>query len=135
MAPAAIDTLTRYFDASGLSASDFDMIFTGDLGREGSGILCELMAAQGMSLGDRHTDCGTLIFSSNQDVHAGGSGCGCSAVVLAAHIIPQLLDGRLRDVLFVGTGAMMSPDSVKQGQAIPAIAHLLRLRAPGAGRY
>ena len=131
MAPAAIDTLTRYFDASGTCAEDFDLIVTGDLGREGSAILCELMAAEGFSLGDRHTDCGRLIYDPlTQDVHAGGSGCGCCAVVTAAHFLPRLRRGEMRDILVMATGAMMSPDSVKQGQPIPAVAHLVRLQAP-----
>lgn len=131
MAPAAIDTLTRYFDASGKTAADFDLILTGDLGKVGSAILCELMDAQGTPLGDRHNDCGLLIYDlEGQDMHAGGSGCGCSAVVLAGHILPRLARGELHDVLFMATGAMMSPDSIKQGQAIPAVAHLLHLRAP-----
>ncbi len=135
MAPAAIDTLTRYFDASGKCAEDFDLILTGDLGREGSAILCELMEAQGTSLGDRHADCGTMIYDlDRQDVHAGGSGCGCSAVVLAGHILPRMQSGELKEVLFLGTGAMMSPDAIKQGQAIAGVAHLLHLRAmPGKG--
>lgn len=133
MAPAVIDTLTRYFEASGKCADDFDLILTGDLGREGSAILCELMAAQGTPLGDRHADCGTLIYDlERQDMHAGGSGCGCSAVVLAGHILPRMLRGELRELLFVGTGAMMSPDSLKQGQAIPGVAHLLYLRSMAA---
>jgi len=131
MAPAAIDTLTRYFDASRTAPTDFDLIVTGDLGREGSDILAELMAAQGLPLEDRHTDCGRLIYSPRaQDVHAGGSGCGCCAVVTAAHILPRLQRRELRDVLIMATGAMMSPDSVKQGQPIPAVAHLIRLQAP-----
>lgn len=134
MAPAAIDTLTRYFDATGRTAADFDLILTGDLGREGSAILCELMDAQGTPLGDRHADCGTLIYDlEGQDKHAGGSGCGCSAVVLAGHILPKLARGELRDVLFMATGAMMSPDAVKQGQAIPGVAHLLHLRGAEKG--
>ncbi len=137
MAPAAIDTLTRYFDATGKTAADFDLILTGDLGREGSAILGELMEAQGTPLGDRHADCGLLIYdAAAQDKHAGGSGCGCSAVVLAAHILPRMARGELRDVLFMATGALMSPDAVKQGQPITGVAHLLHLRGAeqGGGR-
>ncbi len=134
MAPAVIDTLTRYFTASGKTADDFDLILTGDLGREGSAILCELMDAQGTPLGDRHADCGTLIYDlKRQDMHAGGSGCGCSAVVLAGYILPQMQRGALREILFIGTGAMMSPDSIKQGQAIPGVAHLVHLRGMASG--
>lgn len=129
MAPSAIDTLTRYFDATGKTAADFDLILTGDLGREGSAILCELMEAEGMPLGDRHADCGMMIYDNKaQDKHAGGSGCGCSAVVLAGHILPRLARGELGDILFMATGALMSPDALKQGQSIAGVAHLLRLQ-------
>lgn len=129
MAPAAIDTLTRYFTATHTTAADYDLILTGDLGREGSALLCELMEAESLPIADRHRDCGLLIYDCRaDDRHAGGSGCGCSAVVLAAHILPRLERGDLRNILFLATGAMMSPDSVKQGLAIPAIAHLIHLR-------
>lgn len=128
MAPAAIDTLTRYFDASGCVPSDFDAIFTGDLGREGSKILQEFMRVEGYDLADRHEDCGILIFDADvQDVHSGGSGCGCSAVVLASYILPRIRSGEYKNVLVVGTGAMMSPAKLRQGASIPAIAHLIHL--------
>ena len=79
-------------------------------------------------MGERYTDCGQLIYDRmRQDVHCGGSGCGCSAVVLGAHLLPMLTEGRLGRILFLATGAMMSPDSIKQGQNIPAIAHLLEI--------
>jgi stage V sporulation protein AD len=90
--------------------------------------LYELCERQNIDLRCRHSDCGTLIFDvENQDVHAGGSGCGCSASVLCAYILPQLKEGMLKDVLFLATGAMMSPTSVQQGESIPGIAHLLHL--------
>ena len=128
MAPAAADTLLRYFSYSGHAPSDFDAIITGDLGWEGGAILCELMAAEGMDIRARFGDCGKLIYDrASQDVHAGGSGCGCSAVVLASHICPRISRGEWRNVLLVGTGAMMSPASIQQGEAIPAVAHLLHI--------
>ena len=128
MAPAALDTLTRYFSLSKTRPEDFDMIYTGDLGSEGSSILCELMLAAGYRLDEHYADCGNLIYHrTEQDVHSGGSGCGCSAVVLASHVLPKLQSGELRRVLAVGTGAMMSPSSLKQGLCIPAVAHLIRL--------
>lgn len=127
MAPAAADTLLRYFASSGYSPSDFDMIVTGDLGAEGGSILCELLSTEGIKLSDNYSDCGTLIYDSEkQDKHSGGSGCGCSAVVLSAYILPMLKSGDLSNVLLVGTGAMMSPSSIQQGASIPAVAHLLR---------
>lgn len=128
MAPAAADTLMRYFKLSGLCPADFDMIATGDLGIEGGSILCELCASQGLPLGERYRDCGAMIYDVKaQDKHSGGSGCGCSAVVLASYLYPQLESGKLKNILLLGTGAMMSPSSIQQGQSIPAIAHLLRI--------
>ena len=127
MAPAAADTLLRFFGETGESPSDFDLIVTGDLGFEGGAILEELMHAAGCPL-SHYNDCGKMIFDrERQDVHSGGSGCGCSAVVLASHILPMMHRGEWRRVLFLGTGAMMSPDSLKQGKSIPAVAHLVEL--------
>ena len=128
MAPAAEDTLMRYFQATDTHPSDFDLIVTGDLGYEGGDILCDLMRANGYPLRERYTDCGMLIYHRReQDVHCGGSGCGCSAVVLASHLLPMIERGELGRILFLSTGAMMSPDSIKQGQSIPAVAHLLEI--------
>jgi len=128
MAPAAEDTLLRFFGATDTRPSDYDMIVTGDLGYEGGSILCDLLRADGCAIADRYTDCGMLIFDrEGQDVHGGGSGCGCSAVVLAAHFLPLLESGELSRILFLSTGAMMSPDSIKQGQNIPAVAHLIQI--------
>ena len=94
MAPAAADTIMRYFDEAGLSPTDFDMIVTGDLGHEGGKILCELLLSQGLDIKDQYRDCGIMIYDRKaQDKHAGGSGCGCSAVVLASHLCPMLEAG------------------------------------------
>ena len=129
MAPAAVDTLERYFAASGKSPADFDAIVTGDLGWEGSAIFHDLLYADGIEVAPMHTDCGCMIFSRHvQDTHAGGSGCGCSGVVMSAYFLPKLRSGEIRDMLLIGTGAMMSPDALKQGQCIPAIGHLVRLK-------
>lgn len=128
MAPAALSTLVRYFSDSGEDPKDIDLIVTGDLGYEGGEILVSLARAEGIDLGKTYNDCGMMIYSRNaQDVHAGGSGCGCSAVVLASYILPKMERGEIRKTLFLGTGAMMSPTSVQQGCAIPAVAHLVRL--------
>ena len=128
MAPAALDTLLRYFKESKTSPSDYDAIYTGDLGHEGSSILREFMSIEGYNMGDEYFDCGNIIFDRlAQDVHSGGSGCGCSAVVLASYILPKLKSGELKNALLIGTGAMMSPSSLKQGLSIPAIAHLIKL--------
>ena len=128
MAPAALDTLLRYFRESKTSPSDYDAIYTGDLGHEGSSILREFMSIEGYNMGEEYFDCGNIIFDrTTQDVHSGGSGCGCSAVVLASYILPKLKSGELKKALLIGTGAMMSPSSLKQGLSIPAIAHLIKL--------
>ncbi len=126
MAPAAADTLQRFFEDTGLSPTDFDGIYTGDLGYEGGDILCELMAIEGMDVSSVYNDCGMMIYDRyKQDTHAGGSGCGCSAAVLASYLLPRLASGELRRILLLGTGAMMSPQSIQQGEYIPAVAHLV----------
>ncbi len=128
MAPAALSTLLRYFEESRLDVDEFDLILTGDLGHEGSEILRDLASAEGLDIRSRHNDCGLMIYDrERQDVHSGGSGCGCSAAVLAANIIPRIARGELSRVLFLATGAMMSPASLQQGQSIPAVAHLIKL--------
>ena len=102
---------------------------TGDLGYEGISILGDLLYAEGYDVGERLNDCGMMIYQrQTQDTHAGGSGCGCSASVVSGYLLPKIRRGELREVLVLGTGAMMSPDSIKQGQAIPAVAHLVHLR-------
>ena len=129
MAPAVIDTLTRYFTQTGTSPADYDLIATGDLGVEGHGIVSELMKNEGYDMGENYNDCGMLIYDiEKQDMHAGASGCGCSAVVLAASLLERIKCGELNDILFIGTGALMNPMSVQQGQAIPGIAHLVRIK-------
>ncbi len=130
MAPAAIDTLTRYFSDTGSSPDDFDMILTGDLGREGHGIVCDIMLSEGKDLRSVYNDCGLLLYNiESQDMHAGGSGCGCSAAVIAGHIMKRMRAGELHNVLYLATGALMSPGSVFQGLSIPAIAHLVHFTA------
>lgn len=135
MAPAAAHTLLRYFSESTLSPSDFDRIVTGDLGAEGGSILCELLLSEGLDIKSVYDDCGTIIYDRKaQDKHSGGSGCGCSAVVLASYFLPMLERGELHDIIVMGTGAMMSPSSIQQGQAIPSVAHLIRITSD-AKRY
>lgn len=130
MAPAAADTLLHFFSATGTAPTDFDLIATGDLGFEGGSILCELMRMEGVDISPVYNDCGMMIYSREiQDTHAGGSGCGCSAAVLASYLLPKLKTGELKRVLALGTGAMMSPQSIQQGQYIPAVAHLACLVA------
>ena len=134
MAPAAADTLCRYFEDGGKRP---DLIVTGDLGYEGSEILKDIMAAGDNDISSFYDDCGLLIFDrEGQDKHSGGSGCGCSASVLASCLLRRICKGELSDMLFVGTGALMNTMSLQQGADIPAIAHLVHIRGRKAeGRY
>ena len=130
MAPAICDTFLRYFKESGTAPNDYDLIITGDLGYEGASILRDIMKIEGHTFGDNYTDCGILMFDqTTQDTHAGGSGCGCSATVLSAYVLPEMERGNIKRTLFVASGAMMSPDSIKQGESIPAIGHLVLFEA------
>lgn len=125
MAPAAASTITDFLKDTGTSPEDYDMILTGDLGSVGSKLLCELMVKEsGIDISAVHRDCGVMIFDpEKQDVNAGGSGCGCSGAVVCSFIMRRLMEGELKKVLFVGTGALMSPTSSKQGESVPGIAH------------
>ena len=127
MAPAAYDTIARHLGDRGMGVAEFDWIVTGDLGDFGSRMLQELAAEGKMELGERHMDCGSMIFSPEQGYHCGGSGCGCSAVMLAGHVLPELERGAVKRVLFLSTGALMSPLSACQGESIPGIAHAVSL--------
>lgn len=126
MAPAAADTFKRYFDESGLKPRDFDVILSGDLGCEGRTITAELCEYDGIFLGENYHDCGELLYKPEQDVHSGGSGCGCSALGLAVYLYERFRKKEIKNALFVGTGALMSPMSVAQGHSIPGVAHLVR---------
>ena len=130
MAPAAADTIARYLRDTGTTPQDYDLIATGDLGQVGSELCRQLMEEKGVTLGGNYTDCGLLLFDrQRQDVHAGGSGCGCSAAVLCAHLLPLMEKGAFRRVLFCPTGALMSPTSSQQGESIPGICHAVCLVA------
>lgn len=132
MAPAVIDTLTSYFEARGEKPSDYDAIITGDLGVEGSELLRELANLSGLDLCGRHFDCGKMIYDpARQDVHCGGSGCGCSASVMTAHFLPSMERGERGRVLFLATGALMNPAIIKQKQNIFGIAPLVCLESCG----
>lgn len=128
MAPAAYDTLTALLRDTGTAPADYDCILTGDLARVGSGLLTELFRRDGIDLTPVYHDCGNLLYRPEQDVHAGGSGCGCSAAVLCGDILRRMEAGTLRRVVFAGTGALMSPVSVQQGQAIAGICHAVVLQ-------
>ena len=130
MAPAAADTLLKFLSLSGGSLEDYDAVATGDLGYEGSAMLLELLRAEGICGKDRLCDCGLMIFDrEKQDVHAGGSGCGCSACVMAAHFCERMRRKEINRMLFIGTGALLSPKTVLQKQTIPGVAHLIELES------
>jgi len=128
MAPACADTLVRYLSESGKTANDFDGIFTGDLGFEGHQIFLELCQKGGHDLRKMSEDCGKLIYDrESQEVNSGGSGCGCSATVFSGYIMDLLKTKKLRNILLIGTGALLSATTVLQKETIPAIAHLVRI--------
>ena len=131
MAPAAFDTLRAHFADTGRSPDWYDLIVTGDLGALGHEIVTDFFARDGVALSN-YNDCGLLLFDrQRQDVHCGGSGCGCSAAVLTALLLPGLLAGQWRRILFCPTGALLSPTSTMQGESIPAVCHAIALEAEG----
>ena len=124
MAPAAADTIAQNLEDFGYKEEDYDRIITGDLGYVGQSILFDLMRKKGLDIMKNHMDCGMIIFDQQtQDTHAGGSGCGCAAVTLAAYILPKIIKGEWKRVLFVPTGALMSTVSYNEGESVPGIAH------------
>ncbi len=126
MAPAAASTIMRHLTDTNRTPDDYDCLITGDLGQVGSTLLYELLRKNDVPLGpEKHMDCGLSIFSGSQDVHAGGSGCGCSASLLASFILPRIKAGSWKRVLFMATGALLSPTTSQQGESIPGVAHAL----------
>ena len=129
MAPAAYETLKAHFADTGRTPDYYDLIVTGDLGKIGHAVVMRLFQDDGIDLTGLYTDCGLLIYDlEGQDVHAGGSGCGCSASVLCSYIMHRLEKGDFGNILFMSTGALMSPTSSFQGESIPGIAHLLNIK-------
>lgn len=129
MAPAAAETIRRYLTATNTTPVDYDFIVTGDLGVVGSKLLIEFLQKQEIDISSQHRDCGCMIFDNEkQDTHCGGSGCGCGASVLCSYFLPMLERGEAKNILFIATGALMSPMSLQQGESIPSIAHLVHLR-------
>ena len=128
MTPATVETLKTHFQDTGRTPSYYDLIVTGDLGILGRELLLELMAREGYDLSANHTDCGILIFDAKeQDVHCGGSGCGCSASVLTGHLLRGMKEGKWDNILFCPTGALHSPTAAMQGESIPGICHAVAI--------
>ncbi len=127
--PAACSTILRFFKDTGATPRDFDAVFTGDLGVVGKGLLISLAKREGYDLAENLFDFGEMIFDrEGQDVHAGGSGCGCSAVMMASYIMDQMKRRNLKNILYCATGALLSPTTVMQGESIPGICHLVNIR-------
>ena len=130
MAPAAYDTLAAFFRDTGTTPKDYDLVITGDLGELGHGIVRDFFARDGVELGDNFQDCGLLLYDRDgQDMHAGASGCGCSASVLNGYLLTEMQRGRWRKILFAPTGALLSPTSSFQGESIPGICHAVCISA------
>ena len=128
MMPAANDTILTFFKDTGLKPEDFDKIVTGDLSAVGSELLIESLKKDGLDIAKQHIDCGLMLYDrENQDVDSGGSGCGCSASVLCSTLLKELVENKTKNILFVATGALMSPTSLQQGESIPGIAHLVHI--------
>ena len=124
MAPAAASTLEQHFTDFAGQPEEYDKIITGDLGKVGQRVLIDLLRKQGYDISEQHMDCGLEIYdAASQDTHAGGSGCGCSAVTLSAYILKQLEEGNWKKVLFMPTGALLSKTSFNEGMSVPGIAH------------
>ena len=129
MAPAALNTIRAHFNDLSVDADYYDLIVTGDLGQLGKELLLVMGQREGLNIGGKITDCGTMVFDLlSQDVHAGGSGCGCSAITLCGHLLDKLRAGKLKRILFCGTGALLSPTSTQQGLPIPGVCHAVSLQ-------
>ena len=130
MAPAAYDTLRAFFNETATAPEDYDRVITGDLGELGHAIVRDFFARDGVDLGDAFLDCGLLLYDrQRQDMHAGGSGCGCSASVFNGYLFDQLRRGVWKRIVFAPTGALLSPTSSFQGESVPGICHAVCLCA------
>ena len=130
MAPAAASALEAHFTDFASQPGDYDKIITGDLGKVGQRVLIDLLRDKGYDIAEQHMDCGLEIYDGeSQDTHAGGSGCGCSAVTLSAYILKQLEENNWKKVLFMPTGALLSKTSFNEGKSVPGIAHALIIEA------
>ena len=130
MAPAAYDTLSAFFQDTNTSPGEYDLILTGDLGKLGHAIVSDFFNRDGVNLGNRYLDCGMLLYDlEEQDMHCGASGCGCSAAVLNAHLLPGMRSGKWKKILFAPTGALLSPTSSFQGESIPGVCHAVCISA------
>lgn len=130
MAPAAADTISTHLVDTARAPSVYDVIITGDLGTYGKKLAQEILQQKGIDISGQFTDCGILIYSPDQDMHAGGSGCGCSAVVTCGYLMQELQTKRIKRLLGIGTGALLSPVVINQGETIPGIGHAVAIEIP-----
>ncbi|HWQ70850.1 MAG TPA: stage V sporulation protein AD [Desulfitobacteriaceae bacterium] len=129
MAPAVADTIINHFQDLNRKPQDYDLIISGDLGTYGLALAHKVLKQSGVGIGEEFTDCGVMIYSPDQDVHAGGSGCACSSVVLAGNLLQRLKSGELKRILLIGSGSLHSPTSALQGESIPGIGHAVVIEA------
>lgn len=128
MAPAAVDTIGAHLKDLNRDPNYYDLIATGDLGKVGRNITENLLKEYGFNLQKNYMDCGEQIFfNEEQKTNSGGSGCGCSAVVSCGYIYKNMLEGKLKRILLVSTGALLSTTSSLQGESIPGIAHAVSI--------
>lgn len=133
MAPAAADTIMTHLKETGMAAEDYDLIVTGDLSAVGAPIVKMLLKEKGIDVSNNHRDCGLMVYRPDQEVFAGGSGCGCSAVVTYGHLVKELMSGSLKRILVVATGALLNPTMIQQKESIPTIAHAVALEGIKGG--
>lgn len=134
MSPAASNTLLNHFRDTGRDEKYYDLIVTGDLGALGSRILKDLLWEKGVDLQNNHVDCGEIIYNVLEDEFQGGSGAGCSAVVLNSYLYDKLKKGELKRILFAATGALLSTVSSGQGESIPCISHAVSIERMNGGK-
>ncbi len=134
MAPAAAQTIADFLKDTQTLPEDYDMILSGDLGKIGSKLLYEILENEfGINIRNVHDDAGMMIYYiDEQDVHSGGSGCACCGSVLCSKILNDLRYGKLKRVLVVATGALLSSISTLQGETIPSVAHGILLTGEGS---
>lgn len=131
MAPAAVDTILRHLMDTGRSPDFYDLIMTGDLGFIGRDIALDLLGGAGVDIAGTYKDCGCIMYDRKQDVHSGGSGCGCSASIFCGYVYREMQLGKIKNALLLSTGALLSTISSQQGESIPGIAHAVVLTTEG----
>ncbi len=135
MAPAAVDTIEAHVRDTGVDLDEYDLIVTGDLGKIGRDVSLEMLAQHNVQIDEsKYQDCGLMIYGEDQEVFSGGSGTGCSAVVVYGHLLNRMIKGQFKKILVVATGALLSPLSYQQGETIPCIAHAVSIEYGGAGQ-